>query len=131
MGRPAQPTKGFGAALRRLRHGRSLTVEQLAEVAGLSAGYISKLENNRAAAPRLETIVAIAEALDVDADVLLAASDDMPLNIRRAYQQTPAAFEVLASMTEVQRRRFAAENRTDEIDARERELRRLKRRLMR
>jgi transcriptional regulator with XRE-family HTH domain len=59
----------IGDRLRHLRERRYLTQQELAQRAGLSADTILKLENNRWE-PRLRTIRALAEALDVHPDAL-------------------------------------------------------------
>lgn len=57
--------KKFGKRLRYLRRSRDLSQEQLAESIGLSAAFISLLERGTSS-PSLETIVKLAEALDVE-----------------------------------------------------------------
>jgi transcriptional regulator with XRE-family HTH domain len=53
-----------GAQIRRRRRDRSLTLTQVAEATGLNVGYLSQVENDKAS-PSLETLAALAEALDV------------------------------------------------------------------
>lgn len=53
-----------GARIRRRRRDRSLTLAQVAEATGLNVGYLSQVENDKAS-PSLETLAALAEALDV------------------------------------------------------------------
>ncbi|EHR63445.1 MULTISPECIES: helix-turn-helix domain-containing protein [Saccharomonospora] len=55
----------IGATIRRLRRWRGLTLEQAAGLAGISKGYLSKIENSRVAVDRRSTLVAIADALRV------------------------------------------------------------------
>lgn len=56
----------FGEALRSSRLAASLTQEELAERAGVSATAIAALERGRRRAPRLSTLRRIAEGLDLD-----------------------------------------------------------------
>lgn len=53
-----------GARIRRRRRERTLTLAQVAEATGLNVGYLSQVENDKAS-PSLETLAALAEALDV------------------------------------------------------------------
>ncbi len=53
-----------GAQIRRRRRDRSLTLSGVAELTGLNVGYLSQVENDKAS-PSLETLAALAEALDV------------------------------------------------------------------
>ena len=53
-----------GAQVRRRRRDRNFTLAQVAEATGLNVGYLSQVENDKAS-PSLETLSALAEALDV------------------------------------------------------------------
>ncbi|MEO8246720.1 MAG: helix-turn-helix domain-containing protein [Chloroflexota bacterium] len=53
-----------GTQIRRRRADRSLTLAAVAARTGLNIGYLSQLENDKAS-PSLETLAALAEALDV------------------------------------------------------------------
>lgn len=53
-----------GARIRRRRRERGQTLAQVADRTGLNIGYLSQLENDKAS-PSLETLAALAEALDV------------------------------------------------------------------
>ncbi|MFL5707352.1 MAG: helix-turn-helix domain-containing protein [Ktedonobacteraceae bacterium] len=55
----------FGKLVRRLRHDREMTQEQLAELADLSINSVSQIETGQAS-PSLETIVKLAKAFEVD-----------------------------------------------------------------
>lgn len=58
-------TNRFGARLRQLRKDAGLTLQKLAERAGLAASTISKVENNQIS-PTFENIVRLAEGLEID-----------------------------------------------------------------
>lgn len=60
-----EPTT-IGARLRALRKEQTFTQEQLAEVAGVSVDLIGKLEQGRRNSARITSLIAIANALDVD-----------------------------------------------------------------
>jgi transcriptional regulator with XRE-family HTH domain len=73
----SQSSTSFGDRLRLLRSAASLSQEELAARAGLSVRGISDLERGARAAPRLETVRMLADALSLDEDdraALLAAS---------------------------------------------------------
>jgi len=63
----AQPPRRrpqVGSQIRRRRRERGLTLSQVSEATGLNVGYLSQVENDKAS-PSLETLAALAEALDV------------------------------------------------------------------
>ncbi len=69
--RPAAPPApgprarpAVGAQVRRLRRERGLTLTQVAERSGLNVGYLSQIENDKAS-PSLESLAALAEAIEV------------------------------------------------------------------
>lgn len=69
---------GFSYNLRRLRHGRGLSQQALADIAGLSRNQISNLERNENGArgvtdPQLSTVYRLALALEVPPAALLPA----------------------------------------------------------
>jgi transcriptional regulator with XRE-family HTH domain len=55
----------IGTTIRRFRRWRGMSLEQLAGLAGLSKGYVSKIENGKAPVDKRSTLVAIANALQV------------------------------------------------------------------
>lgn len=62
----------IGKLLKRLRQQRGLTQRQLAAQVDIHYTYLSKLENGKAAdTPKTSTLVAMADALEVDRDWLL------------------------------------------------------------
>jgi HTH-type transcriptional repressor of puuD len=67
--------ESVGTALRRLRTERSLSMRQLARIAGLSQPFLSNIENGRSM-PSISTLYRLAEALHVNPQELLPAPDD-------------------------------------------------------
>jgi transcriptional regulator with XRE-family HTH domain len=61
---PRRRRPAVGSQVRRRRRDRNLTLAQVAEATGLNVGYLSQVENDKAS-PSLETLAALAEALDV------------------------------------------------------------------
>jgi transcriptional regulator with XRE-family HTH domain len=53
-----------GGQIRRRRRDRGLTLSGVADLTGLNIGYLSQVENDKAS-PSLETLAALADALDV------------------------------------------------------------------
>src|SRR5919106_4910730 len=62
--RPSRRRPLVGAQVRRRRRDRGKTLASVAEATGLNVGYLSQVENDKAS-PSLETLSALAEALDV------------------------------------------------------------------
>ncbi|HEY4017974.1 MAG TPA: helix-turn-helix domain-containing protein [Pseudonocardiaceae bacterium] len=59
---------GFGEVLRGHRRAARLTLEQLAEVSGVSARTLSDMERGRSKGPQHRTVTALADALALDED---------------------------------------------------------------
>src|SRR5580658_8695066 len=59
---------GFGEVLRGHRRAARLTLEQLAEVSGVSARTLSDMERGRSKGPRHRTVTALADALVLEGD---------------------------------------------------------------
>lgn len=62
---------GIGLAVRRARHSRGLTLEQLAGLVGRSKAWLSMIENGLRPLDKRADIAAVASALEVSADALL------------------------------------------------------------
>jgi len=60
----------MGQLVRRLRVRKGLRLEDLARNTGFTKGFLSKIENGKSSPP-IATLLRVAEALDVDAAVLL------------------------------------------------------------
>ena len=71
-----------GPQVRQLRTGQGLTLAQLSERTGLNVGYLSQVETDKAS-PSLETLAAIADALDVPVNWLLVEATEPPRVVRR------------------------------------------------
>jgi transcriptional regulator with XRE-family HTH domain len=61
----------IGEKLRSVRERRALTLREVAEQAGVSESLVSQIERNRVS-PALDTLLAIAGALDLDPEYLFA-----------------------------------------------------------
>ncbi len=67
---PTQPP-AFGGRIRDLRRKADLTLQALADEAGISVGFLSQVERDKAT-PSLGTLASLAAALGVDIDVFIA-----------------------------------------------------------
>lgn len=65
-------TANFGSSVRAWREGRGLSVRKLASTVGISPTYLSRMERGDLPPPKAPKVIAIAEALQLDRDVLLA-----------------------------------------------------------
>ena len=71
-----------GAQIRRLRRERGLTLAQISALTGLNRGYLSQIETDKVS-PSLETLAALADALQVPITWLLAETAPPPRVVRR------------------------------------------------
>ena len=67
-GLPITRPLGFGEVLRGHRRAARLTLEQLAEVSGVSARTVSDMERGRSKGPQRRTVIALADALALEED---------------------------------------------------------------
>ncbi len=67
---PRDLRQAFAANLRRLRHAKGISQEELADTADVNRSYVSKLEKG-ASYPGLEILVKLANVLGVEAADLL------------------------------------------------------------
>lgn len=89
-----------GAQIRRRRHERSLTLAAVAELTGLNVGYLSQLENDKAS-PSLETLAALADALDVPIAWFLLDQSIGPRMVRAAERPQRTLPDGAGAMTQV------------------------------
>ncbi len=73
----------LGATLRRLRKSKGLTLQQLADLCGLSQPFLSQLENGKAV-PSLSALASVAQALDTTAHSLLMPPPNREISTVRA-----------------------------------------------
>lgn len=67
----AASSPAFGGRIRDLRRKAGLTLQALADQAGISVGFLSQVERDKAT-PSLGTLASLAAALGVDVDVFIA-----------------------------------------------------------
>lgn len=97
----------LGEKLKTLRKDKKLTLEQLAELSGLSKSYVWELENRESQRPSAEKLTALADALGVSATYFLEDDVRAPEERHkdeaffRNYQKlTPQAKEQLSQIME-------------------------------
>ena len=75
----------LGTRIRELRRAKGLTQRGLAALVKLDHTYVSKIENDRLPyTPAVDTLEALARALDADELELLALADKLPSGMRDA-----------------------------------------------
>ena len=72
-----------GVQIRRRRRERNRTLAEISEATGLNVGYLSQVENDKAS-PSLETLAALADALDVPIAWFLLDQSVAPRVVRAA-----------------------------------------------
>lgn len=88
-----------GAMIRQLRQQAGLTQRQLADGIGMHPTYLSKIENDRmGTTPSAETLVGIADVLEVDRDWLLTQCGRPPERMQEAIIENPEFFQRLAHL---------------------------------
>ena len=80
----------FGLLIRKLRKAKKLTLRELADFVDVSYVNIAHIENGRSGASR-KVIKKLAEALDYDADKLLAAADEIGEDVEKIIRKIPSA----------------------------------------
>jgi len=86
----------IGGEVRRWRRARELTLAQVSERSGLNIGYLSQIENDKAS-PSLETLAALASALDVPIAWFLLGETAAPVVVRAAEREVREAANGRAS----------------------------------
>lgn len=98
--RPTRRRPMVGAQIRRRRRARGLTLAQVSGETGLNIGYLSQVENDKAS-PSLETLAALAAALDVPIAWFLLEQSVAPQVVRASERPTRALPSDGGSMSQV------------------------------
>jgi transcriptional regulator with XRE-family HTH domain len=92
----------FGAHLRKLRVQQGVGLRKLAMAIGISPTYLSKVERAEMPPPAERQVVALAEALGQDSDVLLGmagrVASDLPAIIKKHPRKYAALLRALRNM---------------------------------
>lgn len=86
--------KAYGERIKRLRTGRDLTQEQLAEKINISRTYIVKIENGVQIGP-IEIAIELAMFFDVSMDFLLLGKENHLVDKRRCLRM---AIDILSEL---------------------------------
>lgn len=72
-----------GEAIKAKRKEKKLSLTNFAREVGISPGYLSQLENGKKNNPKLEIMLKIAKALDIEIDMLLGLEQEPEVHARR------------------------------------------------
>jgi transcriptional regulator with XRE-family HTH domain len=90
--------KQIARRIKRLRLSKQMSLEELAKLAGLTRGYLSKIENS-GKAPPFSTLIRIAHALDTDISLLLVEGSEVPQDVRMCLVRGNERKEVISRGT--------------------------------
>jgi transcriptional regulator with XRE-family HTH domain len=68
--------------LSKIRKNKRLTQNQLTELSGISKGQISKLESGKQRDPRIQTLIALATALECSVDEIVFGDNNPNIDIQ-------------------------------------------------
>jgi transcriptional regulator with XRE-family HTH domain len=97
---PPRRRPQVGGQVRRRRRDRGLTLSQVSEATGLNVGYLSQVENDKAS-PSLETLAALADALDVPIAWFLLEQSVAPRVVRASERPRRRMPRTQGAMTQV------------------------------
>jgi len=81
--------KTFGTVLREARKAENLSLRELADRVGVTAGYLSRVETDDFNPPAEDKLTAVAEELNIDPDVLLAQAGRVASDVMETIKQRP------------------------------------------
>jgi len=84
--------------IKKFRLSKKMSLERLAQLTGLTKGYVSKIENSDKAPP-FSTLIKIAHALNTDISLLIAEESEMPENINLCIVRKDERKEVISRGT--------------------------------
>ena len=85
----ARGAKSFGAVLREKRTAKKITLRKFAEMIGVSATYLSQVEQDHFAPPTADRVTKIAELLGEDPDEWIRLADRVPDDVDVMVRQHP------------------------------------------
>ena len=91
----------FGKTVRDIRKKQQLSQRELAGKVGVSFTYVSKIENEKldfGDYPSEELILKLANALSIDADLLMIPAKKIPDRIKQRIMERPDAFRKIAEL---------------------------------
>lgn len=94
--------KTFGQILKEIRRSKSISQRELATKTGVDFTYISKLENDRLPPPSAETVIKLAEILEIPQELFLANSGRLDNELKEIITGSPEAIKFLSEAKEMQ-----------------------------
>jgi len=85
----------FGKHIRQLRKAKGVSLRKLAKSVEKDHTYLSKIEYGKVPPPSAQVVLALAEALGEDADVLMVMAGHMPEGLRDIIMERPKLFATL------------------------------------
>ena len=85
--------------IRKLRQDKGLTQRKFGELIGMDFTYLSKMENDRlGTTPSAETLVTMADVLDIDRDWLLTECGRPPERLTKSISENPEFFQRIGKL---------------------------------
>lgn len=85
----------FGTTIRNARIEKNISLNKFAEMVGVSAPFISKMEVGDWNAPKEENIIKMADILNIDKDKLLALAKKISSDVQERILENPSMFASL------------------------------------
>ena len=79
----------LGDNIRKIRKQKNISINNLSKKTGISLGYLSDLENNKAQNPTMDKLKAIASALNVDVEEFLKSEQLSEEKIAKVNKEYP------------------------------------------
>jgi transcriptional regulator with XRE-family HTH domain len=92
--------------IKKFRENKQISLNRLAELTGLTKGYLSKIEHS-SKVPPYSTLLKIAQALRIDVNLLLSYEEELPQDMRISIVRKSERKEV-TSAVKPQRHRYEA-----------------------
>lgn len=89
---PPKMKKTFGTLVREKRTAKGISLRKFAELVGVSATYLSQVEQGNCDPPTAERVRRMAEILNENSDELTALAGRVPEDLQRVMEKHPACF---------------------------------------
>ena len=101
---------GFGTCLREKRTAKGYTLRKFAALVGVSATYLSQVEQEHVMTPTADRIKRMAEILDENADVLIALAGRLPDDLTAIIMEHPTEMPHFGASSQKVKRRAIAQS---------------------
>lgn len=94
--------------LKRKRYEKMMTLHEVSEKAGISIRYVNIIENNDRDSVPYETLLRVAQALDIDIDVVMVNVGRLPASFFFARKDKPEELtqELLSALKKFERKHY-------------------------